>query len=161
MKKIVCLGMALLSFQVFGMKKNICFNVQTSAPLQLIADIVPSEDSPVKLLGKKRVEETSLPITDDAFRVVLNQDSFEPCTIAIKNYVTDKKLVDVVIERTHQDSPPKIRLSNQMPGLKYALYRPMAGGGIRFVLAIGETDSDVSMQAVKSRQGRIDRKSVV
>lgn len=107
--------------------------------------------APISLRTLDKTNETSISLlTDGVFGITLVANSFAPQRIDIKEDQTT--IFKILVEKATEYDQPRVKLSDIVQGVVCALYRCCSGGGNAFVLAIGRTEQDVSLQSVQEHQ---------
>ncbi|OUM70242.1 hypothetical protein PIROE2DRAFT_56921 [Piromyces sp. E2] len=110
-----------------------------------------SPNTTICLRNSPRAGSRKINLIDGPFLIVLRQDSFSPQIIDVGPPEKDKVFSLIVEKRDYYDQPT-VKLIDVNDTVKCALYRRCAGGGISFVLAVGDTDDSVSVSSVRKHQ---------
>lgn len=149
-KKVVIFLSVVLCFYGDCMK-SVSIAVQGVGTKDLTAT-VERRDETAPIISLRTIEETnasSIHLTDGVFGIILTAPSFDSQGIDIKD--GQNTIFRILIEKPNEYGQPVVKLSN-IQDIMCALYRRCSGGGNAFVLAIGSTPQEISLQSVQAHQ---------
>jgi hypothetical protein len=127
---------------------TVSLNIQNLTGCNLVAKLVGGG---ALAFREQKVEKYSVDVSEAPLRLVLKQDCFKEQCIKIQTATPAADFVTVFIKK--EFDYPEIKMVSNPNKVKHAsLYKTRVGGGDSFVIAIGNTNDDVSMEKVRSVQ---------
>jgi len=146
----MCSGLALSFWcaQCLAAQTVVYFSVHDYQKRNLVVE----SGSEQLALRSKGSEVKSLPLKAVApnFSVCLKEDQFNRQNVIVMDE-NGTILANIYLSRSHPDAPPSLRLGDNQGGFS-KLYRACMGGGNRFVLALGSTANEISVDAARHQQ---------
>jgi hypothetical protein len=146
MKRLFFLGIVVVScLDGFCMERTVCFDVQNAFHKKVVA----VSDAKTHLIKGQTLVNT-LKI-NGGFRAQVDEHETGKITIRTDELVNPQDLFKISLKE-EGDNPLIVRVVDVIDEIKASLYYPRMGGGNFFVLAIGDSEEQVSVDSVKKQQ---------
>jgi hypothetical protein len=140
--------MLVFAFNVNCMQRNLYWDIQNTVSRTVYAVVNSGSARFVDRLYKK-VSEIS---TEKSLRISVPDESKKTNVTLFADKKYTHPLVSIIINNVHADSPIDAYLSKKYGDIDAVLYLSRSGGGNSFVLSIGKSKEEVSVDSVREHQ---------
>lgn len=129
--------------------RSVALTVQNLTGRNLVANLVSDKFVTFHANGR---ENSSLAVSENPMRLILKKIKFPEQMIELMTQEGNLKVATVIVSQ--QYDYPKLKLISEKNAIdcKAALYATRVGGGNAYVIALGNSLSDVSLERVRSVQ---------
>ncbi len=161
MKIVLLIGLVLSVFSSECMNSEIYsvyFSVASGRSMnkKLVAEIVDSNGESSRE-GSDLLHEQRIEASNGGIIVLFSKKNHGTKTVLLKDKTEGENFLEFTVDKPEEDVRSIVNLKKIASGLKASLYRPIMGGGDRFILTIGKAKEEESLEKFQSSQRYIEK----